>query len=103
VNCAVKFDELLIAAKNLRADEVPGFLGELEAVKITAMVCLMAPAPAPPADELVKIDEAARRLGVSVDYLYNWRKLKLPFAKKMGRALRFSTAGMDAWIKQKKY
>jgi predicted DNA-binding transcriptional regulator AlpA len=49
-------------------------------------------------DRLVDIEEAAKMLCVSTDWLYHERK-RLPFAKKIGRKqLRFSVQGMRRWI-----
>jgi predicted DNA-binding transcriptional regulator AlpA len=53
-------------------------------------------------DRLVKIDEAARMLSVSEDYLYRTHK-KLPFTRKLGRGLiRFSVNGMQKWMAEKR-
>lgn len=52
----------------------------------------------PTDDRLVEVDEAARILNVSEDWLYhNWKKL--PFARKLGhKLLKFSVGGMNRWI-----
>jgi predicted DNA-binding transcriptional regulator AlpA len=53
-------------------------------------------------DRLLDIDEAAKLLSVSPDYLYHNRK-RLPFARKLGpKILRFSYVGMLRWIESKK-
>ena len=61
------------------------------------------PTPAPPGDNGTTPDRmltaaaVAERLEVSKRYVYahahGW-----PFARRMGRAVRFSAAGLDAWI-----
>ncbi len=54
--------------------------------------------PAPGADELLTADEAAARLGVSVDWLYR-RTGSLPFARKLSRrVVRYSATGLAAYL-----
>ncbi|MBI4529205.1 MAG: helix-turn-helix domain-containing protein [Deltaproteobacteria bacterium] len=54
-------------------------------------------------DRLLEIEEAAKLLAVSVDWLYHNRK-KLPFTRKIGpKMLRFSYAGMLRWMEAKKF
>jgi len=54
-------------------------------------------------DRLLEIDEAAKILSVSTDWLYQNRK-RLPFTRKLGhKLLRFSYAGMLRWIESKKF
>ncbi len=57
------------------------------------------PAPAQRPDELLMIEQAAERLGLSVDYLYR-NHSGLPFTRRMGRSLRFSSLGIDEYIKR---
>jgi excisionase family DNA binding protein len=94
-------DELqfaLVAARTLPPEELPGLLGELREVEVTALARLtqvQLSAPMDP-DELVDVAEAARRLGVSKGYLY--RHGELPFTRRMGRKLLFSSAGISRYI-----
>jgi predicted DNA-binding transcriptional regulator AlpA len=54
-------------------------------------------------DRLLDIEEAAKLLSVSSDYLYHNRK-RLPFARKLGpKMLRFSYLGMLRWMESKKF
>lgn len=53
-------------------------------------------------DRLLTVAEAAARLGVSKDYLYRHAK-KLPFARRMGRKLLFSSEGINQYIKRGRY
>jgi excisionase family DNA binding protein len=53
------------------------------------------------ADELLSVEAAAEWLGVSADYLYRHNG-QLPFSRRMGRKLLFSSAGIDAFIRQKR-
>jgi excisionase family DNA binding protein len=58
-----------------------------------------APADAEPERNL-SVREAARRLGVSADFLYDHAK-ELPFAVRIGRRLLFSSRGLDRWNRQR--
>jgi len=52
-------------------------------------------------DRLLDVAEAARLLGVSVDWVYR-RAAKLPFAIRLGPGiLRFSAAGLARYIQQR--
>lgn len=48
------------------------------------------------ADENLSVEEAARRLGVSTEYLYRHAK-RLPFTRRVGRRLLFSARGLERW------
>jgi excisionase family DNA binding protein len=49
---------------------------------------------------LLTVDQAAAKLGVSRDWLYRHAPT-LPYTVHLGRALRFSEAGIDRWIRQR--
>jgi predicted DNA-binding transcriptional regulator AlpA len=52
---------------------------------------------------MLDIDEAAKLLSVSEDWLYHNLK-KLPFARKLGpKMVRFSHAGIIRWLDAKKF
>src|SRR5437773_2475086 len=53
-----------------------------------------------PEDNLLRIDEAAKRLGVSPDWLYR-RTSKLPFVVRLGRHVRFSAQGIENYVKRR--
>jgi hypothetical protein len=90
------------AARNLPVEQLPDFIGELESIKAVAWARLIAPAHASQEhDELLDVDAASRRLGVSRDYLYR-RHTRLPFARREGRRLLFSALGIDKYIRQQK-
>jgi excisionase family DNA binding protein len=90
---------VLTAAQELPASELPHLLGELEVIRCTAMARLTAPAQPSGADELLSVEEASRRLGVSKDYLYRHGS-DFPFTRRMGRKLLFSCLGIEKHIKQ---
>jgi len=90
---------VMMAARELPAGELPRLLGELEEIRCTAMARLTAPAPAQSqADELLSAAEAARRLGISQDYLYRHHG-DFPFTRRVGRRLLFSALGIEKHIK----
>src|SRR5438093_9112196 len=51
-------------------------------------------------DQLLDVEQAAEKLGVTPDWLYR-RSKRLPFAVRLGRALKFSQNGLDRWIRSK--
>jgi predicted DNA-binding transcriptional regulator AlpA len=99
-------DELqlvLMAAKELPPGDLPRLLGELEEIRATAMARLMAPAPQPQQhDELLDTAQAAKRLGISKDFLYRNHR-EFTFTRRVGRRLLFSGLGIDKYIKQQKH
>ena len=96
-------DELqfaLMIARELPAPELPTFLGEIELIRYTAIARLNTLGPTPAeSDQLLSIDQACARLGVSKDYLYRHGK-DFPFTRRMGRKLLFSSLGIDRHIRQ---
>ena len=92
---------VLNAARDLPAEELPSLIGELEVVKATAWARLTSPAPTQSDhDQLLSVPEAARRLGVSEDYLYTHHR-EYAFTRRQGRKLLFSALGIDKFIKQR--
>jgi len=90
------------AARDLPAEELPDLIGELEAIKATAWARLTAPALATQEhDELLDVETAAERLGVSRDYLYRHSQ-EYPFTRRQGRKLLFSALGIDKHIRQQR-
>ena len=56
--------------------------------------------PSPPPAGYLWTPEAARRIGLSVKTLWNYRHLdKGPKAKPIGRKLAYSIKELDAWLK----
>jgi excisionase family DNA binding protein len=96
----MKPDDILRAARELPAEDLPDLIGELERAKATAWARLSAPAAAPAEhDELLSVTEAARRLGISSDYLYRHSQA-YPFTRRQGRKLLFSALGIERHIRQ---
>lgn len=90
---------LLAAARQLPAEELPAFLAALEEVKVTGLSRLLAPATAQPPDQLLDAGEAAARLGVSRDYLHRHHD-EFPFTRRIGRRLLFSSLEIGEWIRR---
>lgn len=91
----------LDAAKALAVEDVPGFLGALEEIRIVALAILMRPAAAPP-DRLLDISELADRLHVSADYIYRNKKKYAAFERTQGAKLLWSSAGLDSYLRKSK-
>ena len=51
-------------------------------------------------DVLLTVDQAADRLGVSKDWLFR-RSRTLPFVVRLGRHLRFSSRGIDRYLRNR--
>jgi predicted DNA-binding transcriptional regulator AlpA len=93
-----ELEAVLNRARTLAADELPRFLGELETIRAVAWSRLMAaPAAKQASDELITIEEAARRLGVSCSFLYR-NHGQYAFSRRVGRSLRFSSQGIQSHI-----
>jgi|SRR5262245_4427239 len=100
MNMRTELQSVLDSLRQMPAENVPALMGELEVIRTTAMLRLSAvPVPANH-DELLGIEPAAGRLGMSADYLYRHAK-ELPFTRRMGRKLLFSSNGIDAYISRK--
>jgi predicted DNA-binding transcriptional regulator AlpA len=87
----------MVVARTLPVERLARFIADLEEIKVVALARLVAPPPATRPDELVDIDEAARRLGVSKHYLYRHAE-KLQFSRRVGRKRVFSSVGIDRYI-----
>ena len=89
---------VLDSIEQMERDQLPQLLGELETIRATALMKMSAPSPSlPQRDKLLTIESAADRIGVSTDYLYRNSKT-LPFTRRVGRKLLFSSVGIDAYI-----
>jgi excisionase family DNA binding protein len=95
-----ELESALAQARSLPAEELPRLIGDLAEIQATAQARLLIPSPVPvPSDELLEIEEAAERLSVSQDYLYKHAN-RLPFTRRMGRRLLFSSTGLTAYLKR---
>ena len=84
------------------APDLPGLIGDLEAAKAAAWARLTAarvdPRTEEPDPEARNLDvaEAAKRLGISQDWLYKHAS-RLPFAVRIGRRLVFDSVALERW------
>jgi len=87
---------------NVDAGEIPALLAQLSAVQssIAARLVATSKETKPSDDVLLDVEEAASRLDVSQDWLYR-RTQKLPFVVRVGRHVRFSSNGIERFIKNK--
>ncbi len=91
--------EILEKARAVPVTELAGFIGTLATANAIA-ISRLTPAPMPVPvkhDSLISIEEAARRLGVSKDYIYR-NHSRFDFARREGRRLLFSAKGIDEYI-----
>ena len=95
-----ELQSVLDSLGQMERDDLPQFLGELETIRATALLRLSAPVPVPRHDELIDVAAAAKRLGMSTDWLYGHHS-KLPFTRQNGRKLLFSSLGIDEYIRKK--
>lgn len=95
-----ELEGILESARQLAPAELPRLLGDLEEIKATALARLAAPvAPVQQPDALLDVEEAAARLGMSRSYLYRHAS-RFPFVRRVGRSLRFSTNGIENYLRQ---
>jgi excisionase family DNA binding protein len=85
--------------------QIPALLTQLSAIQASMAARLLITSQEKPdgadGEALVTIDEAAVRLGVSVDWLYR-RTKKMPFVVRVGhRHVRFSSSGIDRYIRNR--
>jgi excisionase family DNA binding protein len=91
----------LAAVRTIPAEELVSFIGELEQIRASAWARLLTPPPPPQHDELLDVEAAAQRLGVSTDYVYHHAG-SFPFTRRQGRKLLFSTLEIDTYLRTKR-
>jgi predicted DNA-binding transcriptional regulator AlpA len=97
-------EHALTAARILPVQELPRLLGDLEEVRVTALARLntLNVGSSDANDELLDVNEASRRLGMSASYLYH-NSAKFTFTRRIGpRALRFSSDGIEKYIRARR-
>jgi hypothetical protein len=94
----------LSRVEELDRSHLPALLTQLSAVQACVAARLVATAQQPSdgrsSDELLKVSDAAVRLGTSPDWLYR-RTKSLPFVVRVGGCVRFSANGIDRFIRNK--
>lgn len=90
---------VLKLAADLPREELPALIGALAECTAVAQSRLVASPVQNQPDRLLTVKEVAERTGMSEQFIYR-RAQKLPFLvkEKTGRALRFSSAGLDRYI-----
>jgi len=83
------------------AEDLPSLIGQLEAAKAAAWARLAlaqwtAAQRIEPRDDNLTVSEAAKRLGVSAQWLYG-NAGKLPFMRRIGRRVLCSARGLEQW------
>jgi predicted DNA-binding transcriptional regulator AlpA len=81
-------------------DDIPAAIGELERIKAMLYSRLSVPAAAaavPEPDRLLTADDVARQTQLSVRWLYRHADT-LPFTRRVGRKVLFSSAGLAKWL-----
>lgn len=86
-------------------EQLPSLLREVNLLQASILSRMMTESSSPMApgpDELLGIDDAARRLGVTKTWLYRNAK-DLSFARRIGaRTLRFSARGVDHYVSSRR-
>jgi excisionase family DNA binding protein len=90
-------EAVLNLARSLPREGLPRLLGDLAEISATASARLSSSVVESRPDELLDVEETARRIGISKDYLYRHQR-KFPFARRIGRKLLFSSSGLDKFI-----
>jgi len=80
-------------------DAIPDLLAEIVRVAAHLVPRLLEDThrAAPSAQQLLSVDEVARRSGLSRSWWYKHAK-ELPFVRRLGRSLRFDEAGFVRWL-----
>ena len=103
--------DLLAAIRDAPPESLPEWVGVCAEAQALAQARIMAGEPraavgrAGPTEVNgnLSASEAARRLGVSTDYLYKRARAgHLPFAVRIGRRVVFDEPGLERWNRQRK-
>src|SRR5436190_23816489 len=90
--------------KNVPAEKIPAVLAQLAAAQGLLAARLLQNGgneshhDAGERGKLLDVNEAAKRIGKSADWLYR-NSEKLPFTVRVGRSVKFSEAGLEKWIR----
>jgi predicted DNA-binding transcriptional regulator AlpA len=95
-------DAIKKLAGELPPAELPRLLGSLAEAYAICFSRLMTHPTAPVqahSDQLLDVEEASRRLGISRNYLYR-HSAEFGFTRRIGRAVRFSAQGIERHIQK---
>ena len=94
------FENIRRAIESCPVDRLPRVLGQLREIESHCLARLNGvPAQPAPEDDLLTVQQAANRLHCSAAYLY---KNSLPFKRKLGRKLLFSSAAISEYLQKQK-
>jgi excisionase family DNA binding protein len=97
-----ELQSVLDSLPQIPRERLPELCAELELLRATAWQQLSLPVITPNGhDELLNVRAACERLGCSRNYLYRHAG-RYPFTRRMGRTLRFSSNGIDEYIRQRR-
>src|SRR5438445_1059795 len=97
--------DLRTLVEDTPASDLPQLIGDLEAARAAAWARLTAP-PEKPSDASgqeprnLDVAEAAKRLGMSRDWLYR-HAAELPFAVRIGRRVVFDSVALERWNRRR--
>jgi hypothetical protein len=94
-----ELQSILDLSRALPREDLIGFLSELETIRLDCMVRLTIPASQTQHDSLLDVEQAAARLHCSEDFLYRNHK-RLPFTRRIGNKLLFSSNGIDRYLQR---
>jgi hypothetical protein len=98
-NLRPELQPALDLATTLARSDLPSFLGAVEEIRVVALARLASPPVEARLDQLLDVPQAAARLNVSENYLYR-NSRRLPFTRRVGRKLLFSSSGLDLYLKK---
>src|SRR5438270_6817517 len=96
-----ELETALTLASGLPTHQLPQFLGDLEQIRVTAMMRFSTHPTTERKDELLNITEASRRLSLSTNFLYH-NSNKFAFTRRVGRRLLFSSDGINEFIRARR-
>ncbi len=91
-------EQLTEAIRTAPVEDLPHLAGVLAEAQVRLQLRLTTPGNGSIPDENLSAAEAARRLGLSKDWLY---KTDLPFKIPIGRRVVFSARGLERWNRQR--
>ena len=80
--------------------DLPAFIGRLAEAQAEAQRRLFQPPEPAPPEHSISVEEGAKRLGVSLSYIYK-HKEKLPFVRNEGRRVVVSVSGLDRYMRRR--
>jgi excisionase family DNA binding protein len=95
----IELENTLTLARTLSLPDLPEFMGGLEQIRCIAFARIMASVASLQPDILLDVAQASERLHVSENYLYR-HSHRLPFTRRVGRKLLFSSSGLDAYLRK---